>query len=252
MYAHEMKNSTTVGLTGPTAAGAAPLFSSDLDIPFRQTSFDQARLINFGTQGAGVSGGASLGFAILSDIEAYFFMNAVQSDIRTNVLQAPKVTLFNGQQAFVSDTSMSPFVISVIPVVGDFADAQQPVQEIAEGQPARGRVVAGAALEHRIDGSAEIGAEHQRESRIGRDHALACERHDHQHYGHARMGRPGESGRQQHVEHRLGFGHIEDNQPDHQHERRNVSRHRLHHPPHQSEREARRSTLCSCAQSRRR
>jgi general secretion pathway protein D len=43
------------------------------------------------------------------------------------VLQAPKVTLFNGQQAFVSDTSQSPFVISQIPVVGDFAAAQQPV-----------------------------------------------------------------------------------------------------------------------------
>ena len=46
---------------------------------------------------------------------------------RSNVLQAPKVTLFNGQQAFVSDTSQTPFVISVIPVVGDFAAAQQPV-----------------------------------------------------------------------------------------------------------------------------
>ena len=31
------------------------------------------------------------------------------------------------QQAFVSDTSQTPFVISVIPVVGDFAAAQQPV-----------------------------------------------------------------------------------------------------------------------------
>ena len=42
-------------------------------------------------------------------------------------MQAPKVTLFNGQQAFVSDTSQRPFVTSVIPVVGDFAAAQQPV-----------------------------------------------------------------------------------------------------------------------------
>jgi len=42
-------------------------------------------------------------------------------------MQAPKVTLFNGQQAYVSDTSQSPFVISVVPVVGDFAAAQQPV-----------------------------------------------------------------------------------------------------------------------------
>ena len=54
-------------------------------------------------------------------------MQAAQGDDRTNMLQAPKVTLFNGQQAFVSDTSQRPFVTSVIPVVGDFAAAQQPV-----------------------------------------------------------------------------------------------------------------------------
>ena len=42
-------------------------------------------------------------------------------------MQAPKVTLFNGQQAFVSDTRQRPFVTSVVPVVGDFAAAQQPV-----------------------------------------------------------------------------------------------------------------------------
>ena len=77
--------------------------------------------------GFDATAGAQMGFAILSDIEAYFFINAAQGDKRTNVLQAPKVTLFNGQQAFVSDTTQSPFVISVIPVVGDFAAAQQPV-----------------------------------------------------------------------------------------------------------------------------
>ena len=77
--------------------------------------------------GFDATAGATLGFAILSDIEAYFFIHAAQGDTRSNVLQAPKVTLFNGQQAFVSDTSQTPFVISVIPVVGDFAAAQQPV-----------------------------------------------------------------------------------------------------------------------------
>jgi general secretion pathway protein D len=48
-------------------------------------------------------------------------------DRRSNVLQAPKVTLFNGQYGMVADQSTSPFVISVVPVVGDFAAAQQPV-----------------------------------------------------------------------------------------------------------------------------
>jgi len=108
----------TVGMSAPN------VFNADLDIPFTQNSFGLA-VPQFG--GFDAAAGAQLGFAILSDIEAFFFINAAQGDRRSNVLQAPKVTLFNGQQAFVSDTSQSPFVISVIPVVGDFAAAQQPV-----------------------------------------------------------------------------------------------------------------------------
>ena len=110
--------SVTVGMQAPG------VFSADLDIPFTQNSFGLS-VPQFG--GFDASAGASLGFAILSDIEAFFFINAAQGDRRSNVLQAPKVTLFNGQMASVSDQSQSPFVMSVIPVVGDFAAAQQPV-----------------------------------------------------------------------------------------------------------------------------
>jgi general secretion pathway protein D len=125
-------NAVTVGLAAPFGTGAnqTPTYQQDLTIPFTQSSFTVAAPSNAffpGYTGPGASGGATLGFAILSDLEAYFFMEAVQDDDRTNIMQAPKVTLFNGQQAFVSDTSQSPFVISVIPVVGDFAAAQQPV-----------------------------------------------------------------------------------------------------------------------------
>jgi general secretion pathway protein D len=97
-------------------------FTADQDVQFRQSSFNLATP-QFGTP----VDVAQFGFAILSDIEAFFLITAAQGDRRSNVLQAPKVTLFNGQQAFVSDTSQTPFVISVIPVVGDFAAAQQPV-----------------------------------------------------------------------------------------------------------------------------
>lgn len=121
---YDSTESVSVGITGPTTGFGPALFSADLDIPFRQGSYGLATP-QFG--GYDASAGAQLGFAILSDIEAYFFIEAAQGDKRSNVLQAPKVTLFNGQQAFVSDTSQSPFVISVIPVVGDFAAAQQPV-----------------------------------------------------------------------------------------------------------------------------
>ncbi len=124
----DLKRNQSVAVGMSTAGAGVNLgsFSADLDIPFRQDSFSLA-VPQFGGFNAANNPGAQLGFAILSEIEAYFFISAAQGDTRTNVLQAPKVTLFNGQQAFVSDTSQSPFVISVIPVVGDFAAAQQPV-----------------------------------------------------------------------------------------------------------------------------
>ncbi len=114
--------SAVVGTTGP--GNTASVYTADLDIPFTQNSFGLS-VPQFG--GFDATAGAQVGFAILSDIEAYFFINAAQGDRRTNVLQAPKVTLFNGQQASVFDQTQNPFVISVIPVVGDFAAAQQPV-----------------------------------------------------------------------------------------------------------------------------
>jgi general secretion pathway protein D len=118
------RTSQTVGLQFPPSPAAFPNFTSDLDIPFRQNSFELTRLIPFG---GAPQAFPSFGFAILSDIEAYFLIEAAQGDSRTNVLNAPKVTLFNGQQAFVADATQRPFVIGVIPVVGEFAAAQQPV-----------------------------------------------------------------------------------------------------------------------------
>lgn len=118
------QSSATVGISTMPVSLSDPLpgFTVDLDIPFRNSSFGLAQP-QFGTfQSVG-----EFGFAILSDIEAFFLINASQGDRRSNVLSAPKVTLFNGQQAIVLDTAFRPFVISVIPVVGEFAAAQQPV-----------------------------------------------------------------------------------------------------------------------------
>lgn len=116
--------SATVGISANPASLSDPLpaFTVDMDIPFRNSSFGLATPQFGNAQDVG-----QFGFAILSDIEAFFLINASQGDNRSNVLQAPKVTLFNGQQAIVLDTSFRPFVISVIPVVGEFAAAQQPV-----------------------------------------------------------------------------------------------------------------------------
>lgn len=108
--------STVVGLD-PTGN-----FTQNLDLQFAQSTFGNA----VPTFGSPVDI-ATFGFAILSDIEVYFLLHASEGDRRSNVLQAPKVTLFNGQLASVNDTSQRPFVTSLIPVVGDFAAAHQPV-----------------------------------------------------------------------------------------------------------------------------
>lgn len=119
----QKRQTSVVGAQANTINPAGlPNFTSDLAVPFTQQSFDLAQPA-FGTP---VQVG-QFGFAILSDIEAYFLIQASQGDRRTNVLNAPKVTLFNGQQAFVADATSQPFVIGVIPVVGEFAAAQQPV-----------------------------------------------------------------------------------------------------------------------------
>ena len=108
--------SSGVGSTGPT-------FTSDLDFQIRN-NFGVTPA--FGAPDAG-DAGTQVGLAILSDLELFFFLQAVQGNSRTNVLNAPKVTMFDGQTASINDTAQRPFVISFEPVVGDFAVAQRPI-----------------------------------------------------------------------------------------------------------------------------
>ncbi|MBQ6108570.1 MAG: hypothetical protein IJK97_10210, partial [Thermoguttaceae bacterium] len=125
-------HSTTNGI--PTsyheaAKATADYYGTNLsaaDIKLNQGSSALA-LPMYGNFNMSDNAGATMGFSILSDVEAYLFLEASQSTERSNILQAPKVTLFNGQQALVQDVTDTPFVVSVIPVVGDFAAALQPV-----------------------------------------------------------------------------------------------------------------------------
>lgn len=113
---------TIVGLSSGATAGNPFPFTTNLDVVF-----DNSQTIGAAPFGGVAGAGSSIGFAILSDLEMFFFMNAAQGDQRTNVLQAPRVTMFDGQFASINDTVSRPFVTSLIPVVADFAVAQQPV-----------------------------------------------------------------------------------------------------------------------------
>ena len=135
--------STTIGLgfdngglpTDQRAQANNPisnLINGENDIQIRQGTFPLVAPRSL--TGYNPAAATTLGVAILSDLEAYFFVRAVQGDKRTNILQSPKVTLFNGQAATISDQIQQPFVTSVTPVVGDFAAAQAPVIVVlAEG-----------------------------------------------------------------------------------------------------------------------
>jgi type II secretory pathway component GspD/PulD (secretin) len=116
-----------LGGAGGLGGGQQQTPSSYFSIPFRQNSFGSATVPALPGLPDPATSAANFGFAILSDIEAFFLIQAAQGNTRSNVMQAPKVTLFNGQNAFISDTTQRPFVTSVVPVVGDFAAAQQPV-----------------------------------------------------------------------------------------------------------------------------
>lgn len=122
-YGLEPAGKGIYGITTADAVTGKP-FTETLNVDFSQNNYGLA-VPQFGNYDPSV--GAQIGFAILSDIETFFFVSAAEVDRRTNVLQAPKVMMFNGQTATVSDVTQVPYVYTVIPVVGDFAVAQQPV-----------------------------------------------------------------------------------------------------------------------------
>ncbi len=98
---------------------------------FRQGSFDIG-VPQFGNPQA--EAGMQFGMAILSDLEAFLFVRAAQGDRRSNIMFAPKVTLFNGVPGSVTSALQQPFVTSVTPVVSTFSVGFQPqITTVFEG-----------------------------------------------------------------------------------------------------------------------
>lgn len=97
-------------VSGLTPAGT---LTPDLNIPIRNSTF------NFTTPQFGgyqPEAGLSLGLAFLSDIQVFMFLEAVQGDRRAHIMQAPKISVYNGQQAFISGSMTRPVVQGVSPV----------------------------------------------------------------------------------------------------------------------------------------
>jgi type II secretory pathway component GspD/PulD (secretin) len=97
-------------LSGLTPAGT---LTNDLNIPITNNTYSQAVPPFGGYPGVPGFGGLTLGLAFLSDIQVFLFMEAVQGDVRSNVMQAPKLTLFNGQTATITVSDYQFFTIGV-------------------------------------------------------------------------------------------------------------------------------------------
>ncbi len=104
-------------VSGLTPAGT---LTSDLNIPITQLTYPQAVPPFGGYPGIPGYGGLTMGLAFLSDIQVFLFMEAVAGDTRTNVMQAPKLTLFNGQTANIAVQDYQFFTIGVSVVNGGY------------------------------------------------------------------------------------------------------------------------------------
>jgi len=86
----------------------------DLNLPISSSSFGMA-IPPFGNypNAPGLDGGLSLGLAFLNDIQVQMFLDVAQGDRRTNVMQAPKLTMFNGQSANIEIQDQQFFLTGV-------------------------------------------------------------------------------------------------------------------------------------------
>ncbi|MDA1008063.1 MAG: hypothetical protein O2800_03540 [Planctomycetota bacterium] len=66
------------------------------------------------------------GFTYLDDIQVDLLVQASQADQRTSVLTAPRLTLFNGQQSWISVAEGQTYISNLTPVTGDSSGAMQP------------------------------------------------------------------------------------------------------------------------------
>ncbi|GIW87369.1 MAG: hypothetical protein KatS3mg108_1693 [Isosphaeraceae bacterium] len=118
-----------VGTQGPTNDINQPNFSPNLMLPFNQNTFDAITPFNIVPNVT-----SNFGVAFLSDLEVFFFLTAIQGDVRSNLVQAPKVTSFNGAPAFVSNFTGRNFVSALVPILGAGSVAFQPqIQTFPDG-----------------------------------------------------------------------------------------------------------------------
>ncbi|HMF16580.1 MAG TPA: hypothetical protein VKE98_05200 [Gemmataceae bacterium] len=92
----------------------AQTFTPDLGVPISSGSyaFSNPPFGGYPATAPG-GGGIALGLAFLNDIQVAMFLEAAQGDRRTNIMQAPKITVFNGATASINVNTTQFFLLGV-------------------------------------------------------------------------------------------------------------------------------------------
>ena len=71
-------------------------------------------------------GGMVVSGTFLDDIQVGFLLRAIQADVRSTTLQAPRITLYNGQRAYITDLTVVTYISDATPVVSEAAVGWDP------------------------------------------------------------------------------------------------------------------------------
>ena len=104
-----------VSNTGSNGMGTASL------LPVNGTVFGSNAWTSNANQGGMVVSGV-----FLDDIQVGFLLRAIQADVRQTTLQAPRVTLYNGQRSYISVATVTTYIANVTPVVAEAAVGWDP------------------------------------------------------------------------------------------------------------------------------
>jgi len=66
-------------------------------------------------------GGMLVSGVFMDDIQVGFLLRAIQADVRSSVLQAPRITLYNGQRSYISVSTVTTYISDAEPVVAEAA-----------------------------------------------------------------------------------------------------------------------------------
>jgi len=71
-------------------------------------------------------GGLVASGTFLDDLQVGFLLRAIQADQRSTILQAPRITLYNGQRSYIAVATVTTYIADVTPVVAEAAVGWDP------------------------------------------------------------------------------------------------------------------------------